>query len=420
MDDGLGGNMVVSVVREKPRGRTRKYQERKDAILASAVSAINVRGIKGMTLADLAASLGLVPTAVTYYFKSKEALAADCFLDAIAAYEKMITTAAEARTARERVGLFLREYFAFCREVAENKATPLTVFNDVRALGNEDVNRAFNDMFRRARALMRATDMPSLDRDAQNVRTHLLLSEIFWIVVWLPNYDAQEFARAEARFEDILSNGLAARGQKLPAQPLLSLDAPSAAHADTTRETFLRAATELINEQGYRGASVDKIAARLAVTKGSFYHHIDAKDDLVLACFERTLEIMQRAQRATDSIASTGLENLASLSRTLVEYQLSSNMPLLRTSALTSVPEQIRLELITRFDRLSHHFAGVISDGIADGSIRPVDANIAAQMLTAMLNAAAELPFWTPGASPQVAADLHVRSLFFGLFSQQK
>ena len=46
---------------------------------------------------------------------------------------------------------------------------------------------------------------------------------------------------------------------------------------------FLKAATRQINEHGYRGASVDRISASLNVTKGAFYHHNEAKDDLVAA-----------------------------------------------------------------------------------------------------------------------------------------
>jgi AcrR family transcriptional regulator len=55
--------------------------------------------------------------------------------------------------------------------------------------------------------------------------------------------------------------------------------------------------TELVNDQGYHGASVDKIAARLNVTKGSFYHHNDTKDDLVASCFERSFTIVRGAQK---------------------------------------------------------------------------------------------------------------------------
>ena len=98
---------------------------------------------------------------------------------------------------------------------------------------------------------------------------------------------------------DIFVHGLAAPGRSWQPQPL-SLDAvlQSSAQELTPRETFLIAATRLINEQGYRGASVEKISSRLNVTKGSFYHHHEAKDELVVDCFKRSFEVMRRVQRA--------------------------------------------------------------------------------------------------------------------------
>jgi hypothetical protein len=73
--------------------------------------------------------------------------------------------------------------------------------------------------------------------------------------------------------------------------------------------------------------------------------------------------------------------------------------------------------LIEKFDRLSLRFASILSDGISDGSIRPVDVNVAAQMITAMINAASELHFYAPGLGPEAAGDHYVRPLFQGLLS---
>jgi len=50
------------------------------------------------------------------------------------------------------------------------------------------------------------------------------------------------------------------------------------------------------------------------------------------------------------------------------------------------------------FDGASGRFSLVLSEGIADNSLRPVDAPIAAQMITALINAAAEeVHNWAPG-----------------------
>jgi hypothetical protein len=101
----------------------------------------------------------------------------------------------------------------------------------------------------------------------------------------------------------------------------------------------------------------------------------------------------------------------------LAAHQIAGEAPLLRTSALTTVPEPIRLGLLERFNRISYWFASILCDGVADGSVRPVDVNVAAQMITAAVNAAADLHYWTPGLGPEAAADHFVRPLFEGLVS---
>src|SRR5262249_11189267 len=143
------------------------------------------------------------------------------------------------------------------------------------------------------------------ERQRVNARAHTLVSQFMRSVYWLPDYDIEDYGRVEERFADILINGLLPAGH----QPNFSVapleeDAPP---ERISRDSFLMAATQLINEQGYRGASVEAIAARLNVTKGSFYHHIDAKEDLVVMCFERSFALLRRAQRNAIHTETLGL-----------------------------------------------------------------------------------------------------------------
>jgi len=108
---------------------------------------------------------------------------------------------------------------------------------------------------------------------------------------------------------------------------------------------------------------------------------------------------------------------LVSAVAALIEHQVSGQAPLLRTSALTAVPEGLRSGLMQRFDRLSYRFASILCDGIADGSVAAVDVNIASQIITAGINAAAELHYWTPGVAPEAVVAHYVRPLFEGLCS---
>ena len=79
---------------------TSRYQVKRDTLLAAAAQQFNVRGVKGATLGEIAASVGLVTTSLTYYYRKKEDLATACFLRAIVAHEALAVQAAAAHAWR--------------------------------------------------------------------------------------------------------------------------------------------------------------------------------------------------------------------------------------------------------------------------------------------------------------------------------
>ena len=401
---------------------TPRYAEKKKAIVAAASDILNHHGVKGMTLAGVASRVGLITTSVTYYFKKKEDLAVACFLDGIARCDALATDALRMSGPRERVHRLLDAWLDLRRRIATGEAPAMAVFNDIRALQKPHrgvVLQAYMRFFNKIRGMFVAPELAWLDAQAQTARAQIVTEQIFWAVAWLPRYDLEDYDRIRERMYDIFVNGLAAPGRHWQPQPL-SLDKvlQAAAPELTPRETFLIAATRLINEQGYRGASVEKISSRLNVTKGSFYHHHEAKDELVVDCFKRSFEVMRRVQRAVGEGERDELVKLATAASALVDYQLSERGPLLRTSALTALPESICLEMVEASNRVSDRFASLISDGIASGSVRAVDPYIAAQMLTATLNASAEIRWWIPDVDRAHAPVLYAKPVLTGIFSR--
>jgi TetR/AcrR family transcriptional repressor of nem operon len=57
--------------------------------------------------------------------------------------------------------------------------------------------------------------------------------------------------------------------------------------ASETRAKLLDAARDVIRTKGYAGSTVDDICATAGVTKGSFFHHFDSKEELGIAAVER-------------------------------------------------------------------------------------------------------------------------------------
>ena len=395
---------------------TDRYNKKKEAIIAAAAGILNRRGVRGMTLADVAASVDLITTSVTYYFKKKEDLAVACYLRGIERFDALI---AEALTQDEpplRLLKFLDLYLELHRRIREGDEAPIAVFNDIRALKEPHlpiVAKAYGQFFRKVRALFKAPGYEWLDRRMSTARTHMLLEQVYWSVTWLPRHDLDDYGRVRDRMFDILAHGVAPEGAAW--RPARLPDPPS---GDGPRETFLTAATKLINQRGYRGASVEKISEQLNVTKGSFYHHNEAKDDLVVECFERSFDVMRRVQSAALAERGDYWHKISSAAASLVEFQLSERGPLLRSSALSALPESMRLAMVERANRISERFAAMISDGVADGSIRAVDPYIAAQMLNATLNAASDLPFTIPDVAAFDAPALYAKPMLMGVFSR--
>jgi len=82
---------------------TDRFERKKEAIIAAAAGIINRRGVKGMTLADVAASVDLITTSITYYFKKKEDLAVACYLRGIERFDALIITALQEETPQKRL-----------------------------------------------------------------------------------------------------------------------------------------------------------------------------------------------------------------------------------------------------------------------------------------------------------------------------
>jgi AcrR family transcriptional regulator len=395
-------------------GGTKRFRAKRDAILAAAAAAINEQSAKGMTFADVARRVGLNTTSVTYYFRRKEDLAAAAFEHTLDTLTAMLDDAGAEPTPERRVERFLRLNMDRLARINRGEERAFAVLSDLRA--TEDPVRGrlmegWRRVFRRTRALW-GPAATRAETDLHGARAHVLLENMFWVPAWLNRYEPDQFDRVEKRLMDVFRHGLAAPGERW--EPVM-LELP---HDDPVpgREAFLLAATRLINELGYRGASVQRIASELNVTKGSFYHHLDAKDDLVIACYRRSFDTIGHAQRLADEAGGSQWRRLSSAVATLIDVQFSQRGPLLRTTALSGLPPGVRQAMVDRSNRIARRYAGTIMDGMAEGSIRSVDALVAAQALMALQNAAFDMRKWAGAMPRERAVEMYAGTLLFGLF----
>jgi AcrR family transcriptional regulator len=399
------------------QSRTAKFEAKQELILNAAARLFNTRGVRATTLADVAGEVDLATNSVTYYYKRKEELASACFVRSITILRELIEQAATEATAEQRIRRFILSYGAMLEGLARARNRDLVTFKEVRATTGADREQLFEmygEMFRAGRRLF-GTET-GLSRRDLNARTHLLLTAAVWTRNWIEEYDLLDYPRVCNTIADILIHGLGSAGAQWPARKDDPFEVPAAATSNEgSNDLFLQAATRLVNEQGYVGASVDRISAELKLTKGAFYHHIDNKDDLITSCFRRTLDVVRRLQSVAAERNTSGWARLCDSVQLFVRYHLSPRGPLIRFTWWISLPEPMRSQMQAEIRRVTQRFSGFFVDGMIDGSVRPLDQSVASQLLTGCLNASAELQYWVADVSEDEGADIYIRPLFMGI-----
>jgi AcrR family transcriptional regulator len=119
-------------------------------------------------------------------------------------------------------------------------------------------------------------------------------------------------------------------------------------------DLILRTAEEVILEKGFHETSMDEIAARVGIAKGTLYLHFARKEDMVYAIFERSLRTFQEALNATESMSATVREKLQFLLHSMYLGLLGKDARL-----LYSFYNSVELHTIMKSHRSEwHHLIG--------------------------------------------------------------
>ncbi len=404
--------------KSKTTPTSRRFKEKRIAILDAAARQFNEHGVKGAALVDIAASVGLVTSGITYYFQKKEDLAAACLLTSIAEAKALVALAAEESSAAQRIECFFKLQAGQLAAIERSERPALINFSDTRSLPDalaSTVFAAYVDLFRSFRTLLKGADSPALSQDALNARTHLLLSFANNFSGWTVRCEPSQYPRLAARVANVVVHGILDPSTLAPDGIGPRLPEPTTAD-DETAESFLRAATELVNEQGYRGASVDKISALLNATKGKFYYYNETKIDLVTACFERSFEVHRHFLSCAEQVSGSSATRISAVTTALILFQMSERGPLLRGSGFSALPDrEQRLSVFRSMERVIERMGNLFVEGFLDGDIRAQDPTTSASVLYSAINAASELRQWVPGISSDGVDRLYTRPSLLGL-----
>lgn len=398
---------------------TLRFDAKREAILSTAANVFNQRGIRGGTLSEVGAGVGLATNSITYYYRKREELAVACLLRSLDALSDVIDQAARFETVTQRIEALFAAHFSLLAAIKTGEHPAVMTFNDLRALAPphcDSVFEAYNEQVKRMRKLLRGPETQHLSRADIAARSYMVLSLLSWARRCAEPHDTGDYSHLARRLSCMLLHGIA-----LPSSPWpVTLDEASfwAAFESCPElsDPFLRAGSFQVNEHGYRGASIDRISAQLNLTKGAFYGRRDTKDEFIAACFDRKFLVSRLAWEATRTLPQNGWLKLCTALRHLCWFQLSPLGPILRATAIAALPDEAQQSAIREsMRRDAQRIANIVVDGMLDGSVRPCDPALAALMLGCIADTAPGLLRWEPSATETSIANLYLKPGLFGI-----
>jgi AcrR family transcriptional regulator len=188
-------------------------------------------------------------------------------------------------------------------------------------------------------------------------------------------------------------------------------------HRLITRPQIVDTARRMFREEGYRGTTLEMVAAELGVTRAALYHWVENKETLLCEIHDGALDrLVERFQEIQEADLPPG-EKLAEAIRNhllTVADNLDAIAVFFQDEA--SLPEEPARRIAKRKREYDHALEALVRAAQADGSIRAdLDPRVTVEMLFGMCNC---LYHWYDAAGrirPRQLADQVLEMVFSGL-----
>jgi AcrR family transcriptional regulator len=184
---------------------------------------------------------------------------------------------------------------------------------------------------------------------------------------------------------------------------------------------IVNAAAELFRRQGYADTSIEDIANVVGILKGSVYHYIHTKEDLLFAIID---EIYARTEGKQVQVAGFTGGPVAQLDLFIDLHmedvgELAAKVAVFATE-YRSLPEERRLQVQARRDAYEELLRTIVTTGQRQGDfVDTVDARLAAIGILQMLNGTYQ---WYRTDGPRSMSDItreYKKLIFRGLLSDR-
>ena len=386
-----------------PFSKTNQHDRKYKTILSAASELFNVYGTRGTTLIQIADKLNLTKTSLYYYAKNKEELVHQCYLNTCIEIQSMIVEAKESEgLAVKKIERLLQLNFSCWNDIINGSRGHLAVLTEIASLSakhQQEISEFYRTFVIQVMELIeQGQDDGSIQKVSPVKAASALWGAIFWLPVWLYSVEEQNRESAYEQWLSIIKYGLKNTDSDFsfdhttfPKEQVAPAGFDRGEQNRIKQEAFYRVGSMFFNLKGFKGTSLDQLAQSLGVTKGAFYYHIKNKDDLLVKCFERTINIEASVLEDAFAIDNNGLEKLAYTAQKLFSIQVGQQGPLIRYARMWSLDIDKRQEMEITTSKIRNKFGNIIQMGIDDKSIKQVDLFVAENVIAGAIESVPDL-----------------------------
>ena len=151
-----------------------------------------------------------------------------------------------------------------------------------------------------------------------------------------------------------------------------------------TRSRILEAAEERFALEGYDATGVAEICKEAGVSKGAFYHHFNSKQEVFLELLTNWLGEMSKQLTLLGKAKGEVPERILSMTRVgrVVLQAAQKGLPIyLEFWSRALRDPEVMEAMIEPFREYRDFFAGMLKEGVEEGTLDLNDADIAAQVI---------------------------------------
>jgi AcrR family transcriptional regulator len=157
--------------------------------------------------------------------------------------------------------------------------------------------------------------------------------------------------------------------------------------SERRRERILDAAFTVFSRYGYREAGVDEVGRQAETSKGGVYFHFPTKESLFLELLRTTADqLVGKVERAMDGIEDPVERADMALRTVLSVFGGHRTMARLFLMDAVGAGDAFRSELQRLHERFSSLIAAQLEAAVEEGSIAPLDVEVAGSVWFGALN----------------------------------